>query len=376
MSLPQEPQNLSNNYPSEIDDEIAALLKESNVPSSKRPAAEEEDPEAPKFVPFTLGQLISMPPKPWLVENMIGEGDTAMIYGASGSGKTHVVIDFCFAACLGQDFAERFTTTRPLKIAYACGEGWRGLGSRFAAVAQHYGVADLPNLYIFPIAPQLYTRDTAATIDRFALDWQRQGDHQLDVLVIDTLHTAIEGADENSSKDMGLVLGAVRRVKEDLGCAVILVHHTNKAGNGERGSSALRGAMDAMIEVSADSGKHSMNCAKLKDGEGWKPQTFDLVTMGESVRVWWDEPTKDETGDKRKSETAREILGLLDSVNGKSLTAKQISDASEHKPQQVNKVCARLEKQKFIMRSQNERATWCFTITPEGKAALTRNEVI
>ena len=59
--------------------------------------------------------------------------------------------------------------------------------------------------------------------------------------------------------------------------------------------------MDCMIEIKRisennTSTKEVMHCAKLKDGEAWKDQTFDLAAMGESVRVWWDEPSEASEG--------------------------------------------------------------------------------
>jgi predicted transcriptional regulator len=344
------------------------------------PAAPGE--QASVFVPKSLADLLAMPPKCWLVDQVIGAGDVAMLYGPPGSGKSFIVIDLIFAACLGQQWARRFTVDRPLAVAYCAGEGVSGLPQRFAAAAQHYGAQTLPGFTFFDIAPQLFApeRDagsaTADGIGRFVSEWQeRQLAGQvgaLDLLIVDTLHSATAGADENSAQDMGQVLKAVKAAARALGCAVLLVHHSNKAGTGERGSSAMRGAMDCMLEVKPTAGKFALECAKIKDGASWKPQTFDLIELGESARVWWDEPGET-AGDGRKSETAREILRLLENAGSRRLTMKQISEATGSKPQTINKVIVRIEKEKLIKREQNERGTWCFTLTPEGKEALQNN---
>lgn len=341
---------------------------------------------SPIFHPLTFVDLLGRPPKEWLIEEVFGAGDIGMIYGPPGSGKTFTVIDLCMAACLGRLWARRFTVARPLAVAYCAGEGLGGLPQRFAAAAQHHGIEDLTNFTFFGSAPQLFTpeRDagsaTAETIGRFVQEWQkRRQDGQaseLDLLIVDTLHSATAGADENSAQDMGQVLQAVKAASKALGCAVLLVHHSNKAGTGERGSSAMRGAMDFMIEVKPMAGKYAMECAKLKDSAAWKSQTFDLVEIGESARVWWDEPSDGEAGDGRKSETGREILLLLDSVGENKLTAKQIGEAIDSKPQTVNKVIKRLEKDRLIERDQNERGTWRFALTPEGKEALQNNNTL
>lgn len=275
----------------------------------------------PIFHPLTFVDLLGRPPKEWLLEEVFGAGDIGMIYGPPGSGKTFIVIDLCMAACLGRLWAMRFTVARPLAIAYCAGEGLGGLPQRFAAAAQHHGIEDLANFTFFESAPQLFTpeRDagsaTAETIGRFVREWQQRQQNgqasELDLLIVDTLHSATAGADENSAQDMGQVLQAVKAASKALGCAVLLVHHTNKAGTGERGSSAMRGALDFMIEVKPTAGKFAMECAKLKDSAAWKPQTFDLIELGGSARVWWDEPGELDGKAGKQAQDIEAILAVL-----------------------------------------------------------------
>ncbi len=323
-----------------------------------------------RFTPLSLRDLRALPPKEWMIDQLLGRGDLVMVYGAPGCGKTFVVIDLIFAACLGQRFAMRFDVARPLNVAYAAGEGISGLPSRFAAAAEFYAIDDLPNFTFYAETPQLAGDDSAYinSIGLFVKEWKERQDagqaQPLDILIIDTLHSATAGADENSAKDMGLVLKVAKDAAQALGCAVVLVHHTNKNGTAERGSSALRGAMDCMIEIRRiyETGtKAAMQCAKLKDGQEWKEQTLDLVESGESVRVWWDEPSDSKQADRRKTETANDIIRLLTTAKG-PLTNKQICEALATKPNSTNDVLARLTREKTIEREQNERGTWCYTV--------------
>lgn len=290
------------------------------------------------FIPLSLDDLLNLPSKEWMIDQLVGPGDIGMVYGAPGCGKTFVVIDLIMAACTGNRWAMRFDIGQPLNVAYCAGEGVSGLPARFAAAAQHHGVTALDNFTFFRNVPQLYVDNQAAmaiTIDQFVREWQarqEQGQAQpLDILVIDTLHTATTDADENSAKDMGKVLSACRVAAHALGCAVILVHHTNKNGTAERGSSAMRGAFDFMVEVKrvGENGtKGLMHCAKLKDGEAWKDQTFDLTAMGESVRVWWDEPSDNPTSREsgKQHQDIEAIIGLLQGKPSVRYTAKAIAE--------------------------------------------------
>lgn len=297
-------------------------------------------PPLPKFHPRTMRQLLTMPPKQWIIDQVIGAGDIGMVYGAPGCGKTFVIIDMIFSACLGQQFARRFEVARPLNVVYAAGEGISGLPSRFAAAAEHFETDDIANFTFFETTPQLY-HDKGAhlpdDISFFVGEWkQRQADGEaqpLDILIIDTMHSATAGADENSAQHMGIVLRTAKNAAQELGCAVLLVHHTNKNGTAERGSSALRGAMDCMIEIRKisenDTGtKAVMRCAKLKDGEGWKDQTFDLVSMGESVRVWWDEPSDGTQSKGREDEHRKTMLEFMKSQPNTKVTAKILAEVA------------------------------------------------
>lgn len=325
-----------------IETALGAILKNGGDTEKFMQAIPLPAATGPKFKPHTMQELIARPAKQWLIDTIVGAGDKVMVYGASGCGKSHWVIDLIFSGCMGVQFARRFPTARRLNVAYAAGEGISGLAQRFAAVMDHYSyhdpMFDYANFTFFDVVPQLYVGGDAlgseiAQIGDFIREWkerQAKGEAQpLDILVIDTLHTATAGADENSAKDMGIVLQLVQRATRELGCAVILVHHTGKNGESERGSSALRGAMDTMIHIAklSDNGtKAVMRCAKSKDSEAWKDQTFDLTAHLDSVRVWWDEPSDGSEVTGKQQEDIDAIIALLSEKPGRRYTAKSIAE--------------------------------------------------
>jgi AAA domain len=98
-----------------------------------------------------------------------------------------------------------------------------------------------------------------------------------DLIVFDTLARVSVGKDENSARDMGQVVEALDLLRRKYSATILLLHHTRKGGDSERGSSALRGAADVMIECKASSYAEvlELKCTKMKDS-----QPFDTLELG------------------------------------------------------------------------------------------------
>ncbi len=303
------------------------------------------------FKPFSFSEFMALPPKEWILDQIFGNKDIGMIFGKPGCGKTFVVIDMIINLCCGLPWAGRFNVIKPLNVAYCAGEGVSGLPQRFKAAVTHHKIEDLPNFSFFKNIPQFFNQDCTETLFKFISEWKQRlekGEAKpLDLLVIDTLHTAIVGADENSSTDMGQVLHGCRNVAEQLGCAVIVVHHTNKVGEEERGSSAMRGGCDFMLKVKQPSETgptHLLMCEKIKDGEMWRDQTFVLskVVDCQSVCVQWGDvnPLGDEIKPE-KLDKAR-ILEVLCLDPQKRYTCNSLMQVIAKSRQQTNKLLTQL----------------------------------
>jgi DNA-binding transcriptional ArsR family regulator len=348
----------------------------------KRPEPEQPTKKERHFKPFTLAELALRPSKQWLVKNLFGRGDLGMDYGLPGHGKTFEALDLIMATCSGQRFAGRFDVTRKLNVAYCASEGLDGLPQRVMAAAAHHQVPDdCPNFAFFEIVPQLFDGNSPDSIALFVAEWQEAqeaGEAQpLDLMVIDTQHGATVGADENSSTHMGHCLHAAKAAIKALGCAVMLIHHSNRAGTGERGSGAMRGAMDFMIECKKVSeGKFSMHCAKLKDGAAWEAQGFTLVPVSgfTAPRVEWTGPLAQAgskpSADGRKSETRIKILEELYKNEGCRLKRMDIAEAIGMKPAAVGNVAKRLAAEGLIDDCQDEYGILVHSITTAGIKAL------
>src|SRR3712207_1817312 len=75
-------------------------------------------------------------------------------------------------------------------------------------------------------------------------------DFRPDLIVVDTLARCMRGGDENNARDMGQAVEGLEFLKRTLGAAVLVIHHTTKGRDTERGSRAVRGTRgcDAVLQ--------------------------------------------------------------------------------------------------------------------------------
>ena len=216
---------------------------------------------------------------PWIVKGVLPQAGLAVIYGASGAGKSFVVLDLALAIAQGRPWRGR--KVRQGRVAYVAAEGADGFRKRLAAYAQHHKV-DLAQVPVSVLngAPNLMlledAKDLAAGVLAAGADTS--------VIVVDTLAQTTPGANENAGEDMGKALGHCKRLHELTGALVVLIHHSGKdQARGARGWSGLRAAADAEIEVvRTETGQRSLRLSKAKDGEDGLEWGFalDVVQVG------------------------------------------------------------------------------------------------
>ena len=218
--------------------------------------------------------LEAIPDLEWVIDGWIPKGGLTMIYGPPKSGKSFIVM----ALVLALDHGERWLghpVDGRCRSLYVALEGRSGLKIRSEAWHEYFerDVEAGQSLIQTGRVNLAEYEHTDAIIDAVT-------EHGIELVIIDTLAKATSGMDENSAKDMGRIIDQTRRIQEETGATVILVHHTGHGDtNRERGSSALAGAVDSSILVKT--GK--MSAPLVKDGRTPEPVHFKLEPAGQSV---------------------------------------------------------------------------------------------
>lgn len=266
---------------------------------------------------FPFAELCKKPqPIRWLIKNWLQEQAQIMVFGASGVGKTFVVLDMALSIACPQIKSWHGFKVKHGPVVYLAGEGHAGLRARLAGWAAHKGIEDA-EIYVSEGAVDLNTpQGLTKTIEEI-----RSYDIAPCMIVVDTLNRFMVG-DENKAQDARTMLDACAALEREFQCTVILVHHTGVAESAQeraRGSSAWRGAMDIELMVKGnESALISLMQTKNKDSERQGALDFELITI--DVPGWFDEDGEQIT---TKVMELSESAGEIKMAKEKPLSANQ-----------------------------------------------------
>lgn len=218
---------------------------------------------------LTVPQLLTWRPPPVLVADVLFLGTLAVLYGPPGASKSFLALDL--AMCVAANIHWQGHEVHGGGVLYVAAEGGVGLGVRVNAWVTAFD--EIPERFLlYPDAVSLLDRNQTEVVTEWAIE------HRPAMVVLDTLARSMVGGDENAAQDMGLAVDAAERIRAGCGATVLLVHHSTKDGVSLRGSSALLGAADTVIEVKADDEIVTVECRKQKDAE-----QFDRIRLQRQV---------------------------------------------------------------------------------------------
>lgn len=224
----------------------------------------------------------------YCVKGLIPRQAVVLIVGESGTGKTFLAAKMAThiaESALGKFFGRRVANGYVVIVA---SENPSSVENRLAAWRASLNVSGA-NLEI--------TKDR---IDIVEPDGRRQLFDTLSAIAlevggvaavfIDTAACAMPGADENASQGMGYLISAAQWIRDELNCAVVIVHQTGKdQTKGARGHSSLKAAADVVIEVAGTDGVRTAAVTKSRDGATGDEIRFDLRRIVVGVDADGDE---------------------------------------------------------------------------------------
>lgn len=304
---------------------------------------------APRLRAVDFDPNVETVPPSWLVKGIVTKVGLGLLFGESAAGKTFLAIHLALCVAWGLPFFGR--KVKQGGVVYVAAEGGASVLVRFKAAEKALDpvinaenltrrAQGLPPLQRAPIrviteAPNLSRDGSAAplvaTVEDAADAITAQG-HRLALVIGDTWHAMLAGAEENSAADTGEALRPLREMSEAEGFTTLFLHHPGKdLDRGARGSNALPAAMDTMIELRVpgfegqkpkSGATRRVTVVKVRDGEAGAIFSYRLpvvqVGVDEDGEPWTTcvvEPVNEPSGElDGLSATDRDLMAAFERV--------------------------------------------------------------
>lgn len=326
-------------------DAAAALVKLSPLP----PAVDNS-----RWHFATIDDVLALKPIDWLVPRQIPARGLTMLYGASGTYKSFFILDHAMRLALEDK-----------SILYIAAEGEHGYRQRLEAWIKHHQIK--PKNITFVLGQvDLFDVEEMTEFTRLIQVYKPQ------MVVVDTFAMCSGMADENSSRDMLMIVNGCKQMSRTLDGVICVVHHTNAEGKKERGSKVLRNACDTIIRVSLEDDLISVQSQKTKDTKPFEPYFLAPISIDLGYKNNINEdvtsvvllPAEKVIRGDDLTPLQRRVLEVIAVEPNASLSDIAETVESDNRGV-IGKVISALVKKGFVRMSVAGRE-----ITPDGEAAL------
>ena len=259
----------------------------------------------------------------WVIDEITETGALGYLFGDPASYKSFMALDWALCIASGTQWKGHMVKHGPVFM--LIGEGHSGYAKRVAAWSKSTGryVDDSP-VYISTAPVQVLNFDSAKIAAEEISKLQTQHG-QPALVVLDTLTRNFGPGDENSTADMTKFIAGLDWMMGNQSTR-LLVHHSGHSDKSRgRGSSALRGAVDAEYMIERKNDAVTLSCHKMKDAQEFKPMKFnpEIVPIGGKpddpiTSLYLSESNDYAKQMSRVSPQMRDSLKLLDLMNRKS----------------------------------------------------------
>jgi hypothetical protein len=260
------------------------------------------------FKPVRASDLLNevQEPTEWVLEDFLPVGSLALLAGKPKEGKTTLAYELAAKVAQGQSFLGR-TTQKGGVLIVAVEEHRRDVKARLA----NLGAEGIENLYVH-VGPLKPTPTFFAMLTTFIQD------HEIRLVIVDTLAAFWSVQNENDASEMTKAVKPLLQLARESDACVLLIHHARKSegshGDEIRGSGALFGLVDIAVVMK----RHSVETQRLLQAQSRFPETPSelVVELREHGYVALGDPAAVGKADKLKrlhaalTETPEEIESL------------------------------------------------------------------
>ena len=183
---------------------------------------------------------------------LIPEGSITLLCGDAGIGKSYISLYLSILMADGSEFLG--SKTKKKNVLFADLESSLPL---LNTRIQSIGIKS-ENIFFYTESLNFLMKEDISELKNEILATEAG------FCVIDSLMDVIPGINENDSGAMNQIFSALRSLVKQTGCSFLIIHHVNKANGDYRGSSAIKGAIDALYTLKSVKEKPSYKIIEIE----------------------------------------------------------------------------------------------------------------
>lgn len=219
-----------------------------------------------RATPYRWPDPGSLPPRQWLLGHWLLKGEVTAIVAPGGTGKSTISTAFALSLASGQPLLGKPLPRGPQSVwIYNLEDSLDELDRQVAAACLFHGIGReqcgerlcVDSGLVHPLCTATEDSNGFTIAENvFAQLAATIRDRTISVVIVDPFVSS-HSARENSNEAIDAIVKRWKRLAQDTGCAVVLVHHTKKLGGRDataedgRGAVALRDAARVVLPLNA-----------------------------------------------------------------------------------------------------------------------------
>jgi len=227
-------------------------------------------------------EVFDLEPPTWLMDYVIPESGSVLLYGPTNVGKSLVALDWAFRLAIGYKWLG-LSVPKPQKVLYAYAEGGHDLQLRYQAWVEGNDVRDFhrleQNIRFIGLDEEVGLRWDPDHTDNPPVGVQRlyaaAEEFHPDVVIFDPAQEVWRGLENNSDRHVAMAWRVVKDLRRQYKCAAVVVHHSRKDDVQFRGATTWLDLADVGFSITETSAEGILDLTNTKSryaekGKKWK----------------------------------------------------------------------------------------------------------
>lgn len=219
----------------------------------------------------------------WLVEGFWLNQGIGMLAAQPKTGKSWTAMDLAISVASGKPFLNKFEVHEAQRVLVFFAEDTQAIQrERIDLIKAAKGIADdLPNLGIV-VSEQALRLDTAEGVSalRAAVESFRPS-----LLILDPFIRMHQISESDSTAVAG-VLSPLRKLKDEFGCGVLMVHHATKGSKNLRGSTEFAAWGETNLFMYKDKAENVFIDIQHRAAESIDAQPLKIGKLGDGTSIF------------------------------------------------------------------------------------------